>query len=264
MSSPAGRSWIFLAAALSLALLPAAQTQSPREYTCLRAETPPAIDGELNDPAWRRAPWSADFVDIEGDVRPKPKFRTRMKMLWDDRYLYVAAEMEEPDVWATLTAHDSVIFRDNDFEVFLDPGGKGIEYFEFEINALNTGWDLYLAKPYRKGGKADNSWEIPGLQTAVRVQGTLNRSGDRDRGWTVEMAFPWDAFRGRAQANFPPRAGDVWRANFSRVEWRSRPDARQKSEKEDNWVWSPQGVVDMHRPEHWGYLRFEGAGSGNR
>ena len=236
-----------------------ADEPKPLEYACARATRPPEIDGRLDDTAWRDAPWSTDFIDIEGAVRPKPRFRTRMKMLWDDRYLYVAADMEEPDVWATLKEHDSVIFRDNDFEVFLDPGGKGIEYFEFEINALNTGWDLYLAKPYRKGGKADNGWEIPGLKTAVQVLGTLNRPEDRDRGWTVEIAFPWEAFRGRAQANFPPRAGDVWRVNFSRVEWRSRPDVRAKTEKEDNWVWSPQGVVDMHRPEHWGFLRFEAA-----
>ena len=85
--------------------------------------------------------------------------------------------MEEPHVWATLTEHDSVIFRDNDFEVFLNPTGDGMQYFEFEINALNTGWDLYLPKPYMKQGKADNSWEIPGLKTAVTVQGTLNNPG---------------------------------------------------------------------------------------
>lgn len=236
-----------------------AASSIPRMYTCPAADTPPVIDGELNDAAWRKAPWSTEFVDIEGDARPKPRFRTRMKMLWDDRYLYVAAELQEPDVWGTLTEHDSVIFRDNDFEVFLDPGGKAIEYFEFEINALNTSWDLYLAKPYRKGGKADNSWKIPGLRTGVKLNGTLNRPEDRDNGWTVELAFPWDAFRGRASANFPPRSGDVWRVNFSRVEWRSRPNVRARGEKEDNWVWSPQGVVDMHRPEQWGFVRFGGS-----
>ncbi len=177
-------------------------------------------------------------------------------MVWDKKGLYIAAELEEPHVWANLKEHDSVIFHDNDFEVFLDPGGKGIEYFEFEMNALNTGWDLYLAKPYRKGGKADNGWEIPGLRTAVQVQGTLNRREDKDRGWTLEIAFPWKAFMGRATANFPPKVGDVWRVNFSRVEWRSRPSERPKGEKEDNWVWSPQGVIDMHRPETWGYVRF--------
>lgn len=241
---------------LAAAVYSASGFAAPLEYNCLKTQQPPRIDGNLDDTAWKQASWTTDFVDIEGDKRPRPRFRTRMKMLWDDRNLYIAAELEEPDVWATLTAHDSVIFHDNDFEVFLDPGGKGVEYFEFEINARNTGWDLYLPKPYRLGGNADNGWEIPGLQTGVRVNGTLNNPEDRDVGWTVELAIPWESFRDRAHAAFPPRTGDTWRANFSRVEWLSRPDVRPKSEKENNWVWSPQGVVNMHIPEQWGFLHF--------
>ena len=180
-----------LAACCLLAAIAHAQQQPPLRYTCHRAPSAIRIDGRLDDAAWKRASWTARFVDIQGAKRPRPRFRTRVKMLWDDEYLYVGAELEEPHVWATLTEHDSVIFRDNDFEVFLNPSGDGRNYFEFEINALNTGWDLFLPKPYREGGKADNSWEIPGLRTAVAIQGTLNDASDRDRGWTVEIAFPW-------------------------------------------------------------------------
>ena len=236
-----------------------AAAQTPKEYTCHRAGQPIRIDGRLDDAPWAKAPWTDDFVDIEGAAKPAPRFRTRAKMLWDDRYLYVAAELEEPHVWATLTAHDSVIFHDNDFEVFLNPSGDSLNYFEFEINALNTGWDLFLPKPYRAGGKADNSWEIPGLQTAVAVNGTLNDPRDRDRGWTVEIAFPWSAFASRAPVQ-RPRPADAWRINFSRVEWRTNVEGgkyvKPPGEKEDNWVWSPQGLIDMHVPEHWGFVRF--------
>jgi hypothetical protein len=180
-------------------------------------------------------------------------------MLWDDDYFYIGATLEEPHVWAALTQHDSVIFHDNDFEVFLNPSGDGRNYFEFEINALNTGWDLFLPKPYRQGGRADNSWEIPGLRTAVAVDGTINDSRDRDRGWTVEIAFPWSAFRERSGAG-RPAPGDEWRINFSRVEWRLNvTDGKYEKpagQREDNWVWSPQGTVNMHVPEQWGYVRF--------
>src|SRR3984957_15780595 len=171
-----------------------AHAQIPRRYTCYRAAAPIRIDGRMDDAAWRGAPWTDRFVDIEGATKPRPRFHTRAKMLWDDDYLYIGADLEEPHVWATLTEHDSVIFHDNDFEVFLNPSGDGRNYFEFEINALNTGWDLFLPKPYREGGKADNSWEIPGLKTAVRVDGSLNNPRDQDHGWTVEIAFPWTAF----------------------------------------------------------------------
>ena len=108
----------------------------------------------IDDAAWQAAPWTDGFVDIEGDRKPQPRFRTRVKMLWDDEHFYVAAELEEPHVWGTLTKHDSVIFHDNDFEVFIDPDGDNHEYYEFEINALNTEWDLFLKKPYRDGGPA--------------------------------------------------------------------------------------------------------------
>ena len=75
-------------------------------------------------------------------------------MLWDDDFFYIAAALEEPHVWATLTEHDSVIFQDPDFEVFLDPDGDNHSYYEIEINALGTVWDLRLVKPYRDGGPA--------------------------------------------------------------------------------------------------------------
>jgi len=61
-------------------------------------------------------------------------------------------------------------------------------------------------------------------------------------------------------------AGDKWRINFSRVEWTydvvdgkyvKRTDPKTgKSLPENNWVWSPQGLVNMHFPEMWGFLLF--------
>ncbi len=235
--------------------------QEPLRYDARRAAAPIRVDGKMDDAAWQSAPWTTYFVDIEGDAKPRPRFRTRAKMLWDDQYFYIAAEMEDPHVWATLTEHDSVIFRDNDFEVFLNPSGDTLNYFEFEINALNTGWDLFLPKPYKQKGKADNSWEIPGLKTAVHVDGTLNQPGDTDRGWSVEIAFPWTAFGSRAPVA-RPKPGDTWRVNFSRVQWRvdivDGKYVKRPGLKEDNWVWSPQGLIDMHVPEKWGYVRFVG------
>ncbi|HEY3973687.1 MAG TPA: carbohydrate-binding family 9-like protein [Candidatus Sulfotelmatobacter sp.] len=228
---------------------------APLSYDCYRTKTPIRIDGKLDDAAWKKAKWTSNFVDIEdakkpGDAqKPTPRFRTRAKMLWDDHYLYIAAELEEPNVTATLTKHDSVIFKDNDFEVFIKPLPETESYYEFEMNALNTGWDLFLPKPYSEGGKPDNSWDIAGLKTEVAVQGTLNNPGDTDRGWTLEIAYPLTAFNSRQPVPVP-QPGTVWRINFSRVEW------TPGNPKEDNWVWSPQGVINMHVPERWGYLHF--------
>jgi hypothetical protein len=188
-------------------------------------------------------------------------------MLWDDQFFYVGAYLEEPHVWGTLTDHDAVIFQDNDFEVFIDPDGDNHEYAEFEINALNTTWDLLLTRPYRDGGLAVNGWEIRGMKHAVRVDGTLNDPRDTDRGWTVELAFPWKALKELARRPAPPGDGDQWRVNFSRVEWQHEVVGgkyrKVKGKREDNWVWSPQGVIDMHRPETWGYVQFSEQAGGD-
>ena len=238
----------------------------PKSYVCYRAQTPIHIDGRLDDDAWKTAPWTDQFVDIEGDVRPRPRFQTRAKMLWDETYFYVGALLEEPHVWGTLKKHDSVIFQDNDFEIFIDPDGDNHEYYEFEINALNTEWDLFLKKAYRDGGPAINQWEVPGLRTAVHVSGTLNNSEDRDTSWSVEFAIPWKSLAEFAHRPTPPRDGDQWRVNFSRVEWQHKiVDGQYRkvpNTREDNWVWSPQGAIDMHRPERWGYVQFSTAQPG--
>jgi len=233
---------------------------TPRHYVCYRADKPIEIDGELTDLSWQRAPWTDDFQDIEGSRKPKPTWRTRAKLLWDRRYLYVAAELEEPHVWGAVTERDAVIFQDNDFEIFIDPNGDNHEYYEFEMNALNTVWDLFLRKPYKDGGQAMNNWDIEGLRTAVHVNGTLNRTADTDGGWTLEVAFPWKALERFAHRSAPPHEGDQWRVNFSRVEWDTEViDGRYQKvagRPEHNWVWSPQGIVDMHRPERWAYVQF--------
>ena len=235
----------------------------PRGYVCYRNTGPITVDGKLDEPSWLNVPWTDDFVDIEGTHKVKPRYRTRAKMLWDDTYFYVGAELEEPHVWGTLTKRDSVIFEDNDFEVFIDPDSDNHEYYEFEMNALNTVWDLFLARPYMDGGEADNSWDIDGLKTGVHVDGTINDSSDTDKGWSVEIAFPWKALAEYAHKPTPPRNGDQWRVDFSRVEWQFELEngkyKKVRGTKEDNWVWSPQGIINMHRPETWGYVQFSTA-----
>jgi hypothetical protein len=222
------------------------------------------IDGNINEAAWETAAWSNTFQDIEGDKQPRPALQTRMKMLWNDTCLYIAAELQDPHIWATLKQHDDIVFRDNDFEVFIDPNNNTHQYYEIEINALNTIFDLFMPKPYRNGSGAMINWNQAGLQSAVHIKGTLNKPADRDSLWTVEMAMPFHSLNFNSSA-MAPAIGEIWRINFSRVEWdteiqdgkyiKSR-DSSGRPKPERNWVWSPQGVVNMHFPERWGYLQF--------
>src|SRR5471030_1767202 len=231
-----------------------------RSYLCHKTDKSFELNGRLDKEPWTEAQWTEDFVDIEGDLKPKPRFRTRAKMLWNDEFLFIGAEMEEPHVWAYQTEHDSIIFHDNDFEIFIDPNGDNQLYGEFEMNARNTTWDLLLVKAYRDGGQAINGWEIKGMRTAVHVDGTLNDPSDTDRGWSVEIAMPWKALGEIAARPSPPKEDDQWRIDFSRVEWHvgvvDGKYVRVAGRPEDNWVWSPQGAIDMHRPWTWGCAQF--------
>lgn len=234
----------------------------PRSYVAHHIDAPLTIDGKAQEKVWEAAPFSESFIDIEGVKIPK--YDTRVKMLWDDENLYFYAELKEPHIWATLKQRDTVIFYNNDFEIFIDPDGDTHNYYEFEMNALNTVWDLLLVKPYRESAPVVDSWDIQGLQTAVSIDGTLNDPTDTDAGWSVEIAMPWEVLKEASGSNDLP-ADQFWRINFSRVNWDHDLDGSTYSRKKDasgkflpeyNWVWSPQGVINMHEPEHWGYVYF--------
>jgi len=272
----------------------------PKRYGCRKASGPIRVDGKLDEAAWSLAPWTDDFVDIEGDRKPRPRYRTRVKMLWDDRYFYIAAEMEEPDVWASYRERDMIVFHENDFEIFIDPDSDTRQYYELEVNCLGTIFDLFLCRRYKDGGPAVHGWDAAGLLTGIHVDGTMNDPRDEDRGWTLEWAIPWSSLvppkgiencpceEEEKRAGAAPKPGDTWRVNFSRVQWKHdfeeldaegrrigpkrgrsfglNDDIRQPpppayvkkpNVPEDNWVWSPQWLVDMHEPARWGFVRFE-------
>ena len=244
----------------------------PKNYVCYRTNEPLSIDGKATESCWQKAQWTGDFVDIEGDKKAMPRLRTRAKMLWDNDYLYVFAELSEPHIWANLRQRDTVIFYDNDFEIFIDPDGDTHKYYEYEMNALNTQWDLMLTKPYRDAGYPLTSWNFDNVRSAVKIAGTLNNPSDADTCWSVEIAFPLKSFTDSSVV-LPIKPGTQWRINFSRVEWQTVVKNGRyvkvlnhqtgKPLPEDNWVWSPQGVINMHCPETWGFVQFSGLVAGN-
>ncbi len=244
---------------LFILLTVVAEAQKPNSYYCNFTNKPVVIDG-IEEDVWENAGISSDFVDISLPAKEIPRFNTKFKILWDSSYLYILAGLEETDITASLKNHDDTIYRDNDFEVFIDPQGDGINYFEIEINSYATLLDLFMNKPYKNGGSAKLSWNADGIKKAVRLYGTINKSEDKDSCWTVEMAIPWKALN-----QTTPKLNSSWRMNFSRVEWDydivngqyiKNHYRKGKKHPEHNQVWSPQGKINMHIPEKWGYVHF--------
>ena len=236
----------------------------PKHYIVNKINDQINIDGKDDELAWSNAIYTDDFIDIEGSKTPSQK--TNVKMLWDEKFLYVFAKLYENHIWGDITKRDEVIYYNNDFEVFINPNDDVFSYGEIEINALGTEWDLFLNRPYRLKGKADSSWDINGLKSAVYINGTLNDQNDLDDYWTVEIAIPLKEIEKLNTSGKDEKviSGDIWRINFSRVNWDfeinngvySRKKENGKYLPEYNWVWSPQGIINMHVPENWGYLVF--------
>ncbi|NMH87136.1 carbohydrate-binding family 9-like protein [Flavivirga algicola] len=246
------------------------QKNIPKTYIANHAKDIINIDGLGNESSWQNAEFSDLFIDIEG-VK-KPAYSTKFKMLWDESNIYFFAELEDPHIWATLKKRDTIIFHNNDFEIFIDPDGDSHNYYEFEFNALNTLWDLFLTKPYREGNAVLNDWEAKGLKSAVYIDGTLNNPIDTDKKWSIEIAIPLNVFKTSYFENIVLK-DHFWRMNFSRVFWefqiengkyQRKTNAEGKLLHEKNWVWSPQGVVAMHQPETWGYIYFSPSKTNNK
>ncbi|MCY3555761.1 MAG: carbohydrate-binding family 9-like protein [Gemmatimonadetes bacterium] len=254
-----------------------------KHYNACRTIGPIVVDGRLDEASWQHAVRSPRFEDLEEPGRPG-LFDTRAAVLWDDDCLYVGFWVEDPDVRATYTERDSMICEENDVEVFI--AGRD-SYYEFEMNPLGTimerfyvwqnayveagfgahpefdlqGTDLVDTLGGIKTGHAHprgrrwafRQWDLPGLKWAVHVDGTINDSTDRDRGWTAEIAFPWQGLKHLADGrSLPAREGDIWRMDFSRFQWIDEGGYRTCP----GWAWNSHGIYDSHIPDRFSVIHF--------
>jgi len=262
------------------------------------------IDGDiLGKPIWESVPWSAPFSEIRGShdenhgdpkfvppIESTPSFhhcRTRMKMLWDDDFLYVAAlleygipfnefgDLEEEiitekrvsEIIATYTERNSPIYhQDSDFEVFIDPSDSCHDYKELEMNALNTVWNLMLDKPYDVGGQEhsarkdisygpsdDRYYEVQNQTSAAKaISGKINEKSGRRKylAWAVEikMAHSDTLKRIKPLPSFP----DSYKPQNTKY-WRIN-FSHVELKGDINWVWSPQLSWDTNAKEWRGFV----------
>ncbi|HYO72677.1 MAG TPA: carbohydrate-binding family 9-like protein [Archangium sp.] len=211
------------------------------EYTVRRAAKAPVIDGELDDAVWK----DAAPVVLRGSFDGRqPSLRTEARLTYDDQGLYVAFDVEDPDVWGTLRERDAPIYEQEVVEIFLDANADGRTYNEMQVSPHNVNFDAYF--PARRQGM-DLSWDS-GMKTAVKVRGTLDNPEDRDEGWRVEMRIPFE--RLAEVPSRPPKKAERWRFNLYRLEHVGRQQVEGQS-------FSPLFVGDFHALPRFGWLVFE-------
>ncbi len=260
------------------------------DYIARKIDRDFELDGNLAKTVWQEATWSSSFVDMASGE--KPEYDTRCALVWSETRLYVAFAAEEPNIQASLTKRDSLIFLENDLELFID----GIDsYYELELNALNTLYEVFfiwrdsalneekfppevfdIRSPdtYTFGGDYDRTGEsfwtgthprgtrwafrgfdMPGLETAVHLNGTLNDPLRVDEGWSAEISIPWRSLGYLAHGrSLPPEVGDTWRMFLGRFQ-KKIVDGKEISPHPASALRS-HGVYDTHLPEEWSDISF--------
>jgi glucose/arabinose dehydrogenase len=220
---------------------------------CRRLVGKITLDGIANELDWQVAKEVADFrMAWDGDRRPKTG--TRARLLWDDRFLYFFAEMDDGDLFADIVEADGDTWLNDVFEIFLKPSAAKEPYYEFHVSAANTHFDIHLPKP--GGAEQINRLRRARpfhMESMVKRRGTLNERGDRDLGWSVEGRIPWKDF---APTGGKPKVGDEWRVALCRYDY----DIKQKRPELSSTA--PYKVLDFHRTQDFAPMKFVGAGEG--
>jgi hypothetical protein len=245
-----------LAATIPVSAKPA-MAEPRKRYVARMVTKPPKIDGKLDDAAWASAPSTGAFVNtMTGAAVPQ---KTEAKLLWDKKFLYVGIENEDSDVWAKLDKRDDKLWTEEADEIMIDADGNGRTYIELQVAPNGNLFDTYLPER-RKYEDTINasmkpfSWNSKTV-AKVRVDGTLNKREDQDKGWTAELAIPLEDVKGmddKSGVVLPPAPGHVWRINMYRM------DVPQGKPQQASG-WSPPMVGDFHALDRFGELVFADA-----
>ncbi len=301
------RTYVTRGAALGLVLLVTVSIDPPsrREGRAVHEDVPTAVarraaadrivvDGVIDEPEWAAAQRIGPFVRNEPEYpkHPRPADEkvplagTWARLIWDDRALYIAFEAQDRDVWARTAARDDPrLPGDEVVEIFVDPDGDEITYYEFEFSPLGVAYDLFNYIPESPSdfepwaqfvGLAD--WDARDVECKVAVDGTLDAVADwesagpldDDRGLTMEIAIPWRAFRStttpseRTRIQLPPTPGQRWRVGLYRIERpRAAPGDGKPLSRNDadrfaqHQAWSPTFRASFHVPARFGIVEFE-------
>lgn len=194
---------------------------------------PPLIDGNLEEPAWRKVTPLTRFYRCLWNLRAYPvEDRAEIFLGYYDDELYIGFKGYEPSTHnlraATTGRDDRKITRDDCIEIFLDVNHDHTTYFHIMANSRGA-----IADQYNEGLNRHGNLEWNGDIAAATAM--------TDTTWIIEMRLPAH----RLNSN-RIRPGDIWGFNFSWIRVANSPTYAQ---------WAPT-YGNAHRPDRFGFLQF--------
>jgi len=218
------------------------------EYHVAKVAAPPPLAAGPGDAVWDSVP-PVMLVDIStGDPMDQP---TEVRALWTDQEFLVQYRCTDRLMFNPLRERDAKLFAYEVVEMFIGPGADTLHHYrEFQMNAFNVQWDGEVDNPQdsSEGMSSSADWSARSFRSDVSVQRASWQKGDECLAWIAGMAI---GFQDLSQSAQTPKPGDVWRANFMRIE--RRPWKQYGA-------WSPMMApqITFHVPSRFGRLIFQG------
>jgi len=220
----------------------------------LPAKAKIAVDGKLDEDAWKSAT-PLEFDDPHAAKgTPKVDLKGTVKLLWSDAGFYAGYDVVDANVTSEFDEkqkEEKHVTKDDAVEMLIDADkNDNKDYYEIQITPTNhvfdTRFDKFKEPIVKDGPRGHQDWSSH-LKSAVVVKGSLGKSNekgaDKDEGYVVEVFVPWKSLSATGDRN-PPAIGDVWRMNFHALE------------DEGAVTWSPVNGLSFHRVQNYGFITW--------
>ncbi len=195
---------------------------SRKTIEAVRIQSPPKIDGNLDEPFWKSLPVAKDFVEYSPRNGSRPLSGTKILFAYDDVALYVGAVMYDPhpdSICRELGKRDQIESLVTDYiSIDILPYNDGLNMYEFKISPANLQNDC----KYSAAG-TDLTWDAV-WESAARIN---------DSSWVAEVKIPYSALR------FPKVENQLWGINM----WRNN----QRHHEFSTWSWVDNKTNDIFR-----------------
>lgn len=176
----------------------------------VRTTQPPVIDGRPDDAAWRAAPVIDQFLEYEPTTGALPRFRTELRILYDDRYLYVMGRMFDPapDSIISLLSRRDVRTESEQLKVVIDSYHDRRTAYQFILNPAGVKRDFYVYNDNVEDPTWDAVWDghasidSLGWVAEFRIPFSQMRFADRDE-HTFGLLVVRDVARTRQRISWP-------------------------------------------------------------